>query len=113
MATVAKAVWIPLPEDIIAAELQRLPGVQAALMATGRVVVTRMKANVSGPRVGPFAKRAFVQRDPEDEFTVLAGTKWKLAHLFEFGGAYSEPHGWLRSAAMAVPNTRFEPGGGP
>lgn len=111
MAEVVSAKWIPYPG--IDEAVQNLPGVQASLMAVGRVVVGRMRANVSGARTGPFGRRAFVERDPEDEHTVLAGTKWKLAHLFEFGSANTSVHGWLRSACQGVPNTRYEPSTGP
>jgi len=107
------AKWIPLPQEIIDRELQSLPGVQAALRGIGKTVTVRMQANVRGPRVGPFRKRAFVGNDPEDPATVIAGTRWKLAHLFEFGSANTSVHGWLRSAAQGIPSTRFEPGGGP
>jgi hypothetical protein len=109
----AEAKWLPIPQTLIDIEMQSLPGVQASLMATGRVVTARMKANVSGPRVAPFRKRSFTKRSPEDKFVVVAGTTWKLAHLFEFGSQFTRPHGWLRSAAIGLPGTRFWPGAGP
>jgi hypothetical protein len=92
------------------AQFYALPKLNPALQAVGRVVTARMKANVSGPRVAPFKKRAFVKRNPHDAREVVAGTTWKLAHLFEFGSANTAPHGWLRSACLGIPETRFEPG---
>jgi hypothetical protein len=108
MAEVAEAKFVMSPAMLV--EFYKLPGVHAALLATGRVVTASMKSNVSGPRVKPFAKRAFVRTDPTDRHAVVAGTTWKLAHLFEFGSANTAPHGWLRSACTGVPGTRFEPG---
>jgi hypothetical protein len=87
-----------------------LPKLNPALQAVGRGVTVRMRANVSGPRVGPFKRRSFVKRDPEHVNAAVAGTTWKLAHLFEFGSANTTAHGWLRSACMGIPSTRFEPG---
>jgi hypothetical protein len=113
MPTLAEAHWFQVPEVVLEAELFKLSGTRAAQMAIARAVVARMKANVHGPRVHPFAKRSFVMRDPNDPYAVLAGTRWKLAHLFEFGSARTTPHAWLRQAVTGMPGARFEASAGP
>jgi hypothetical protein len=98
----AKFVLVPAAGAILVGER----GTQAALNAIARTVMERMKANVTGPGTSAFKRRAFVERGDEPG-TWHAGTRYRIAHIFEFGSVNTRPHGWLRNAAISTPSTRF------
>lgn len=104
MATIASAKFVLVPgfDAIVVGER----GTQAALGAIARIVKERMQANVTGPGTSAFRRRAFVERG-EEPGTWHAGTRYRIAHIFEFGSVNTRPHGWLRNAAITTPGTRF------
>jgi hypothetical protein len=110
MPVSVKAKFVPVPG--IGYILTEQRGTQAALNAVARAVRDRMKANVTGPGTSAFRRRAFVERGDEPG-TWHAGTRYRIAHIFEFGSVNTRPHGWLRNAAMTTPSTRFVGDGGP
>jgi hypothetical protein len=99
-----KFVYIPPANDN---ELTEALG--PALLTVADAVVQELDDSTRFNRRRAFTEKAYTELT--EAGTVEAGTTWKLAHIFEFGSAKTEPGGHMRNAAEIVANDvgRYEP----
>ena len=104
MSFAPKYVYLPPASDD---ELTQALG--PALLTVADAVVHELNDSTSFKRRKAFIDQAYTELT--ETGTAEAGTRWKLAHIFEFGSAHTEPGGHLRKAAEVVANKagRFEP----
>ncbi len=104
MSFAPKFVYIPPANDD---ELTEALG--PALLTVADAVIQELNDSTSFNRRRAFTEKAYTELT--EAGTAEAGTRWKLAHVFEFGSAKTEPGGHLRNAAEVVANEvgRYEP----
>ena len=104
MSFAPKFVYIPPANDN---ELTEALG--PALLTVADAVIQELNDSTSFNRRRAFTEKAYTELT--ETGTAEAGTRWKLAHVFEFGSAKTEPGGHLRNAAEVVANEvgRYEP----
>lgn len=97
-------------------ELGNSPGMRRMLKGAAEAVQDGIAAELpsgrtGGRRVAPYATQSFatVQGTGRDAHGV-AGTRWKLAHIIEFGSINNPAYAPLRKAAIRT-GMRFEAGG--
>jgi hypothetical protein len=102
-----KFVYIPPPSDD---EITRTLG--PSLLMVAEAVIQEVEDSTTFKRRKAFIKEAYTELNEDGEqLTAEAGTRWKLAHIFEFGSVFTMPGGHLRKAAEVVANKigRYEP----
>ena len=107
MSFAPKFVYIPPPSDD---EITRTLGPSLLMVAEAVIQeIQELNDSTSFNRRRAFTEKAYTELT--ETGTAEAGTRWKLAHVFEFGSAKTEPGGHLRNAAEVVANEvgRYEP----
>jgi hypothetical protein len=106
-----------VPNPNLANDVGNLPGVRRAVLGAAIEVRKGIAAELpsgasGGRRVAPFSKRAYADLSGETGRNVSAqvGTRWRLAHLIEFGSVNNQPFAPLRRAALKT-GLRFQPHG--
>lgn len=82
-------------------EIARLPGTGRHTLDIAQQVAANVPRHMPGrQRSWPFVARLFTAPLPGG--AAMVGTRWKLAHIIEFGSRNNPPYAPLRRAARAT-----------
>lgn len=96
-------------------ELGDDPWLQRFMLARGIDVRKTMRGNLpsgktGGRRVAQFSKQGYAEIEGTGaDLRVEAGSRWRLAHIIEYGGPYNPAYAPVRKAVAQL-GLRFEEG---